>query len=701
MNTPIRKILVTTALPYANGPLHLGYMVEAIQADIWVRFQKMMGHSCHFISADDAHGTPVMLLAERQGLRPEALIEAIYQSHVKDLAAFEIGFDDFYTSHSPENRLLAETIYEKLLKRGDIIKRTISQAFDPVKQLFLPDRYVKGECPKCAAPNQYGDNCEQCGATYSPMDLRNPLSVLSGVAPIQKESEHHFFCLENYQDFLKTWIEANHADADHVQPEVRSKLSEWFKIGLAQWDISRDAPYFGFKIPGTDNKYFYVWLDAPIAYMATFKHYCDKTGLDFEAYWAKDSSAELYHFMGKDIIYFHGLFWPAILEGAGFRTPTKLFTHGFLTVDGKKMSKSRGTFVQARTYLNHLSPEYLRYYFASKSNDSVEDLDFQAQDFVSKVNADLVGKWANIASRTASFINKAEDPAFKNRLSGLDSTSLAVYQPFADAGTQLKAFYEKRQFNMALQLIMQLSDQVNQYIDANKPWVLAKSQNVADRLKGHPVCSLSLNLFWLLTIYLSPVIPSLAAKAARFLGKDLDWHQHWETRHIPFQDGHQIETFEPLVQRIDLKTVEAMMMESQADLPKNPFDASSSDPSKSITPAEPVRATIHIDQFSQIDLRVGKVLHAEAVPEAQKLIKLQVDIGLDRPIQIFAGIKEAYEPEMLIGKLVAVVANLEPRKMRFGLSEGMLLATSGGGTNKSKVWIIEPNAQSMPGMSIK
>lgn len=716
MNAPTRKMLVTTALPYANGPLHLGYMVEAIQADIWVRFQKMMGHTCHFVCADDAHGTPVMLLAESRGLTPEALIEEIYQSHVKDLSAFEISFDDFYTSHSPENRLLAETIYEKLLKRGDIVKRTIAQAFDPVKQLFLPDRYVKGECPKCEAPNQYGDNCEQCGATYSPMDLRNPISVLSGVAPIQKESEHHFFCLENYQDFLKTWIEANSTDTDHVQPEVRSKLSEWFKIGLAQWDISRDKPYFGFKIPGTEDKYFYVWLDAPIAYMATFKHYCDKQGLNFDEYWGRESTAELYHFIGKDIIYFHGLFWPAILEGSGFRTPTKLFTHGFLTVDGKKMSKSRGTFIQARTYLNHLSPEYLRYYFASKSNDSVEDMDFQAQDFVSKVNADLVGKWANIASRTASFINKDEDPSFKNRLSGLDAASFSIYQPFADAGSQLKELYEKRQFHMALQLIMQLSDQVNQYIDANKPWVIAKSHDFNDCTKLHQVCSLSLNLFWLLTIYLSPAIPNLAVKAARFLEKNLDWHKHWETRHIPFLDGHRIETFEPLVQRIDLKTVEAMMTESQADLPKNPTGSSAeaSSESKKLastseTPAvpvgacitEPVLATINIDQFSQIDLRVGKVIHAEAVPEAQKLIKLQVDIGFDRPIQIFAGIKEAYEPEMLIGKLVAVVANLEPRKMRFGLSEGMLLATGGGGTDKSKIWMIEPNEHSQPGMRIK
>ncbi len=575
----------------------------------------------------------------------------------------------------------------------------------------MPDRYVKGECPKCDAANQYGDNCEQCGATYTPMDLRNPISVLSGVAPIQKESEHYFFCLDHYQDFLKTWIEANNADEDHIQPEVRKKLLEWFKTGLVQWDISRDAPYFGFKIPGTQDKYFYVWLDAPIAYMATFKHYCDKQGLNFEEYWRKDSQTELYHFLGKDIIYFHGLFWPAILEGAGFRTPTRLFTHGFLTVDGKKMSKSRGTFIQAGTYLNHLQPEYLRYYFASKSNDSIEDMDFQAQDFVSKVNADLVGKWANSASRTASFINKN----FKNHLSSLDPASMTLHEPFVLLGDKLKDYYEKRQLNMALALIMQLSDQVNQYIDIHKPWVLAKSHDVEDLSKCHKVCSLSLHLFWLLTIYLSPVIPKLAAKAALFLKKDLDWHKHWENRHLFFPEGHRIKTFEPLVQRIDLKTVEAMMTEAQADLPKS-VDASpkaSSEPkivpSASTMPGsptdffvpEPILANINIDQFSQIDLRVGKVVHAEAVPEAQKLIKLQVDIGEERPRQIFAGIKEACEPEMLMGKLVAVVANLEPRKMRFGLSEGMLLATGGGGSDKSKVWIIEPNEQSKPGMRLK
>lgn len=716
MSASPRKILVTTALPYANGPLHLGYMVETIQADIWVRFQKMMGHTCHFISADDAHGTPIMLLAQKRGLSPEALIEEIYQSHVKDLKAFEIDFDNFYSSHSPENQELSKAIYEKLLKRGDIVKRSIAQAFDPVKALFLPDRYVKGECPKCDAANQYGDNCEQCGATYTPMDLKNPVSVLSGVPPIQKESEHHFFCLEHYQDFLKQWIETEGLN-DHIQPEVRKKLLEWFKTGLAQWDISRDAPYFGFKIPGTQDKYFYVWLDAPIAYMATFKHYCDKQALNFEEYWRKDSQTELYHFLGKDIIYFHGLFWPAILEGAGFRTPTRLFTHGFLTVDGKKMSKSRGTFIQAGTYLNHLEPEYLRYYFASKSNDSIEDMDFQAQDFVSKVNADLVGKWANIASRTASFINKN----FKNHLSSLDPASMTLHEPFVLLGDKLKDCYENRQLNMALALIMQLSDQVNQYIDMHKPWVLAKSHNVEDLSKCHKVCSLSLHLFWLLTIYLSPVIPKLAAKAALFLKKDLDWHKHWENRHLFFPEGHRIKTFEPLVQRIDLKTVEAMMIEAQNNLPKNPVDSDASDskqskqatlsntdsnteasqcPVNAFIP-EPVLATIHIDHFSQIDLRVGKVVQAEAVPEAQKLIKLQVDIGEERPRQIFAGIKEAYEPEMLIGKLVAVVANLEPRKMRFGLSEGMLLATGGGGSDKSKVWIIEPNEQSIPGMKIK
>lgn len=677
MTDATRTILVTTALPYANGPLHLGYMVEAVQADIWVRFQKLIGNTCHFVCADDAHGTPVMLLAESRHITPEALIQEILQSHIADLQDFQIGFDHFHTTHCSENQQLAELIYDRLRQGGDIVTRTIAQAFDPIKNLFLPDRYVKGDCPQCSATNQYGDNCEQCGATYSPMDLKNPISILSGVTPIQRESEHYFFCLDHYQDFLKQWIKA-----DHVQAEMQKKLLEWFEIGLEPWNISRDAPYFGFKIPNTENKYFYVWLDAPIGYIASFKHYCENkdlntTGIEFEAYWKKDSQAELYHFIGKDIIYFHGLFWPAILKSADFRTPTHLFVHGFLTVNGQKMSKSRGTFIEARRYLDHLKPEYLRYYFASKSNGSIEDLDFQNEDFVSKVNADLVGKWANIASRCAGFIHQH----FKGCLSDtLHAPEKAIYESFVQAGESLNTFYEARTFNRATQLIMQLADEANRYIDQHKPWILAKSPE--NKLQLWQVCSLSLNLFRLLTLYLSPIVPSLALQAAQFLKSDLQW----QNRHQPLI-AHAIASFEPLIQRIELKTVEALM---------NQITESNIATEKE---QDPIEASISIDEFNAIDLRVGKIIQAEAVPEADKLIKLQIDLGEGRSRQIFAGIKQYYPPEDLVGKWVAVVANLAPRKMRFGISEGMLLATSG--PDGSRLWLIEPNPGTQPGTRIK
>ncbi len=705
MNIVPQKMLVTTALPYANGPLHLGHILEAIQADIWVRFQKLRGHECHFISGDDAHGTPIMLKAQAQGLSPEALIERIYQSHLADFQGFGIDFDHFYTTHSAENKALCQLFYERLRARGDIVQRSIAQAFDPIKQLFLPDRYVKGGCPKCEAPDQYGDNCEQCGATYSPMDLKNPLSVLSGVAPLSRDSEHYFFCLEHYQDFLKEWV----AQADHLQPEIAKKLSEWFQTGLAQWDISRDAPYFGFKIPDTEEKYFYVWLDAPMGYMSIFKHYLasseknthdataqahrlsadpDEKHPNFEDYWSSNSTAALYHFIGKDIIYFHGLFWPALLKGAGFRTPTRIFAHGFLTVNGQKMSKSRGTFIQAQTYLQHLDADYLRYYFASKLNSSIEDLDLNMDDFLAKTNADLVGKFVNIASRSAGLLEKH----FNNVLSPTLSKHFQEdYQSFVDAGAAIAKYYEERAFNRVVQQVMQLADHTNRLIDLHKPWVLAKSSDPLDRQALWDICSMGIHCFRLLALYLKPIVPKLAQRAALFLNSPLEWDC---AKQILL--GHQLNPFEALIKRIDTHTLEALMNEVQHS--QEDHNHKALNPSAPVSATAPIKPAISIDQFNQVDLRVGKIIHAEGIPEAQKLIKLSVDLGEERPRQIFAGIKEAYEPESLIGKWVAVVANLAPRTMRFGVSEGMLLASGPGG---SDVWLIEPHPNCKPGTPIK
>jgi methionyl-tRNA synthetase len=671
MTNNTRKILVTAALPYANGPLHLGHMVEYIQSDIWVRFQKLIGNTCYFVCGDDAHGTPIMLHAEKQNIPPEQLIKKIYEEHTRDLNAFNISFDNFYTTHSPENNALASEIYEKLLKRGDITKRIIKQAFDPIKNLFLPDRYVKGECPKCGAADQYGDSCEQCGATYSPVELKNPVSVISGATPIEKESEHYFFCLEHYEDFLKTWIHNG-----HLQPEVTKKLEEWFKTGLQQWDISRDAPYFGFEIPNTPGKYFYVWLDAPIGYMASFKNLCDKNAhLSFEEYWHKDSKTELYHFIGKDIVYFHALFWPAVLNASGFRAPSNIFVHGFLTVNGQKMSKSRGTFLNARTYLDRLNPECLRYYFASKLGNGIDDIDFQAEDFVARVNADLVGKLVNIASRCAGFITNK----FNSQLSAHCSEP-ELYEEFVTAGEILKTHFEAREYNRAVREIMRLADLANRYIDDKKPWVLAKSSE--KQTETREVCSLGINLFRLLMLYLKPILPVLAEKVEVFLNIEL----RWENRQSPLT-SHTIQPFQPLLQRIELKEVIAM-----SEVPKE--DLKTESPAATPTPA---RETISIDDFAKIDLRIAKIINAEHVEEAQKLLKLTVDIGGETR-QIFAGIKEAYQPEDLIGKLTVVVANLAPRKMRFGISEGMVLAAGPGGRD---LWILEPHTGAEPGMRVK
>jgi methionyl-tRNA synthetase len=696
MTNTKRKILVTAALPYANGSLHLGHMVEYIQADIWVRFQKLVGNTCLFICGDDAHGTPIMLRAKNLGITPEQLIANIYQEHSQDLQAFHIAFDNFYTTHSDENRTLATEIYERLLKRGDITKRTIRQAYDPVQNMFLPDRYVKGKCPKCGAKDQYGDSCELCGATYTPTDLKNPTSVISGATPIEKGSEHYFFRLDHYQDFLKHWTHQ-----EHLQPEVSKKLDEWLETGLEQWDISRDDPYFGFKIPGTLDKYFYVWLDAPIGYMASFKNLCNKQPLhSFEEYWHKDSQTELYHFIGKDIVYFHALFWPALLTGSDFRTPTGIFVHGFLTVNGQKMSKSRGTFINARTYLNYLNPEYLRYYFASKLNNSIEDIDFQMEDFVTRINADLVGKLVNIASRCAGFITKQFNGLLADELSEKD-----LYQKFITTGEIIKTHYEERDYNRAVREIMHLADLANHYIDNKKPWVLVKSPDHHQAV-WH-TCSMGLNLFRVLIIYLKPILPTLAKEVECFLNTQLTW----EARKHPLL-RHAIQPFKSLLKRIELKEVLAMSEASKetvtdktsvhSKIPGVDKNDSTQDAEISIKSTmlmeDPIRDAISIEDFAKIDLRIAKIINAESVPEAHKLLKLTLDIGGDIRY-VFAGIKEAYEPEALIGKLTVVVANLTPRKMRFGTSEGMILAAgSGGGSN---LWLLEPHTGAQPGMRVK
>jgi len=690
----MRKILVTAALPYANGPLHLGHMVEYIQPDIWVRFQRLIGNTCHFVCGDDAHGTPIMLRAEKENMTPEALIAKSYTEHTADLEAFNISFDNFYTTHSPENKALATEIYQKLLAGSDITKRTIKQAFDPIKNLFLPDRYVKGECPKCGAQDQYGDSCEQCGATYSPIELKNPISVISGATPIEKESEHYFFCLDHYEAFLKEWTKNG-----HLQPEVTKKLAEWFTSGLQQWDISRDAPYFGFEIPNAPGKYFYVWLDAPIGYMASFKNLCNKNStLSFEEYWSKDSATELYHFIGKDIVYFHALFWPAVLTASGFRTPTNIFVHGFLTINGQKMSKSRGTFINARTYLDHLNPEYLRYYFASKLGTGIDDIDFHMEDFVARINSDLVGKLVNIASRCAGFITTPfpEQPRDDYcRLSDdYSEPALALYQEFVSAGETIKACYEAREYNRAVREIMRLADIANRYIDDKKPWVLAKKPSRPYTDKGNSleetkeVCSIALNLFRLLIAYLKPILPTLAKKVEDdFLNIEL----RWDNREVPLS-AHVIQPFQPLLHSIELKEVIAMSEASKTVLSENT-------PKPVILPTvtNPEREFISIEDFAKVDLRIAKIVNAEHVAEAQKLLKLTVDLG-NETRQIFAGIKDAYEPETLIGKLTVVVANLAPRKMRFGVSEGMVLAAGPGGRD---LWILEPHVGAEPGMRVK
>lgn len=669
-------MLVTCALPYANGSIHLGHMLEHIQADIWVRYQRMRGHQVHFICADDAHGTPIMLKAQQLGITPEEMIAAVSKEHQTDFAGFNISFDNYHSTHSDENRELAELIYGRLKAGGFIKNRTITQLFDPEKSMFLPDRFVKGTCPKCKSPEQYGDNCDSCGATYSPTELIDPKSAVSGATPVMKDSEHFFFDLPQFADMLKAWT-----NSGALQEEMANKLGEWFETGLQQWDITRDAPYFGFEIPDAPGKYFYVWLDAPIGYMGSFKNLCNKRDdLDFDSYWKADSSAELYHFIGKDIVYFHSLFWPAMLEGAGFRKPTKVCVHGYVTVNGAKMSKSKGTFIKASTYLNHLDPECLRYYYAAKLNSRIDDLDLNLDDFVARVNADVVNKLVNLASRNAGFIAKR----FDGKLAAT-CTEPELYAEFANARTTIAEAYESREFSRAIREIMALADKANRYVDDKAPWVLAKQEGADAQLQE--VCSVGINLFRVLMAYLKPVMPLLAERAEAFLGETLSWDGVAQPL-----TNHQLAPFKALFSRIEPTKVEAMVEASKEDLAKEQAP-------KVTGPLadDPISETIAYEDFAKIDLRVALIVKAEAVPEAEKLLKLQLDIGGETR-QVFAGIKSAYNPEDLEGKLTVMVANLAPRKMRFGMSEGMVLAAGPGGKD---LWILEPQEGAQPGMRVK
>lgn len=670
-------MLVTCALPYANGSIHLGHMLEHIQADIWVRYQRMRGHQVHFICADDAHGTPIMLKAQQLGITPEAMIAAVSKEHQTDFAGFNISFDNYHSTHSDENRELAELIYGRL-KAGDFIKgRTITQLFDPEKSMFLPDRFVKGTCPKCKSPEQYGDNCDSCGATYSPTELIDPKSAVSGATPVMKDSEHFFFDLPQFETWLAGWVRGSGA----IQEEMANKMQEWFESGLQQWDITRDAPYFGFEIPGAPGKYFYVWLDAPIGYMASFKNLCNKRGdIDFDSYWKKDSTAELYHFIGKDIAYFHCLFWPSMLEGAGFRKPTKVNVHGYVTVNGAKMSKSKGTFIKASTYLNHLDPECLRYYYAAKLNSRIDDLDLNLDDFVARVNADVVNKLVNLASRNAGFIAKR----FDGKLAATCAEP-ELYAEFANASASISDAYEAREFSRAIREIMALADKANRYVDEKAPWVLAKQEGADAQLQA--VCSVGINLFRVLMAYLKPVMPLLAERAEAFLGETLTW----DGVALPLTN-HQLAPFKALFSRIEPAKIEAMIEASKEDLAKEQAP-------KITGPLadDPISETISYEDFAKLDLRVALIKKAEAVPEADKLLKLQLDLGGETR-QVFAGIKSAYNPEDLEGKLTVMVANLAPRKMRFGMSEGMVLAAGPGGKD---LWILEPQEGAQPGMRVK
>ena len=654
-----RQILVTSALPYANGSLHLGHIIEAVQTDVWVRFQKMQGHSCLYVCAEDTHGTPIMIRAQSEGIRPEDLIARVAEEHKADYRDFLIGHDQFHSTHSPENRYFTDSMFERLQAAGHITRRSVRQAYDEKAGMFLPDRYVRGTCPTCRATDQYGDSCEVCGATYTPADLIEPRSTISNTAPVWRESEHLFFALGHFEAMLREWVKSG-----SLQDAVRSKLDEWFNSGLQDWDISRDAPYFGFEIPGAPGKYFYVWFDAPIGYLGSFKAYCDRTGLDLNQYLRPDSTTELHHFIGKDISYFHTLFWPAVLHGSSFRRPTAVHVHGFLTINGQKMSKSRGTFITARRYLDHLPAEALRYYFAAKLGAGVDDIDLSLEDFTARVNSDLVGKLVNIASRCAGFVARGG-----GRLAPALADA-ALYAEFTAAAPRLASLFEARDYSQAIREIMALADKANQYVDANKPWALAKDPARADEVIA--VATQGINLFRVLMVYLAPVLPQMACKAAAFLGAPL---ARWDEIEQPLL-GTPLANYEPLALRLDPKQVGALVdTASTAEAPKA-ISTDTKTSSKVTTPdSAATKPLISIDDFAKLDLRMARVAEASLVEGSDKLLKLTLELGEERRT-VFSGIRKTYSPEALVGRHVVVVANLAPRKMRFGVSEGMVLCAS-------------------------
>ncbi|MEM8941985.1 MAG: methionine--tRNA ligase [Pseudomonadota bacterium] len=687
MSTEKRQILVTSALPYANGPLHLGHILEQTQTDIWVRFQRLRGHDCYYICADDAHGTAIMLSAEKQGISAQEQIDQVRREHMRDSTDFGIHFDNFSSTHSDSTRRWTERIYEKLRENGHIAEREITQAYDQEKGLFLADRFIKGTCRRCNAPEQYGDNCEVCGATYSPLELKDPVSVLSGSTPVEKSSKHFFFRLPMFEDMLRDWV-----GSGHLQDAVANKLGEWINEGLQEWDISRDAPYFGFTIPGEEDKYFYVWMDAPIGYIGSFEEFSERAGIDFDSFWKTGDGTELYHFIGKDIINFHGLFWPAILHSADLRTPNGVFAHGFLTVDGTKMSKSRGTFINARHYLDHLDAEYLRYYFAGKLSDGVDDIDLNLEDFVQRVNSDVVGKVVNIASRCAGFLRKG----FGNR------TAEKLAQPellaaMVSAAPEIAAAFEAREFARAIRLIMGLADKANVFIDQEKPWVLIKDPEQHDRVQR--VCSTGLNAFRILMIYLTPVLPQMSERSAAYLNTTLSWAEL--DKHLL---NHELNTFAPLIQRIDPKDVKRMVESNVVGSEKDGADQSQNNGQKKAQPGSSTSrskaedsSTIGIEDFKRVELRVARISQAETVEGADRLLKLTLDVGDLGTKTVFSGIRSAYETDALEGRLAIWVANLAPRKMRFGISEGMVLAA---GEGDSDVFLLSVDSGAAPGMLV-
>lgn len=669
-----KNTIVTCALPYANASLHLGHILEHIQADIWVRFQKMKGEKCYFICATDTHGTPIMLKAEEQGITPEELIARFHQEHVSDLSAFGISHDHFYTTNSVENKQCAYDIYNKLKANNKIAIRTISQLFDEEKEMFLPDRFVKGTCPKCKAIDQYGDSCEKCGATYSPTELIDPYSAVSGSKPVLRESEHYFYRLSEAGEFLATWLNAD----GRLQVEAKNKMQEWLEGGLQDWDISRDKPYFGFEIPDAPGKYFYVWLDAPVGYLSSFMHYCEQEGLDFNQLW-NSPDTEIYHFIGKDILYFHALFWPAVLHDAAYRTPSGLFVHGFLTVNGEKMSKSRGTFITAKTYLESgLNPEFFRYYIASKLNSRIEDFDLSLDDFVAKINSELVGKYINIAARSAGFIAKR----FANKLADrVDDESLLIH--VLSIRNEVAELFQAREFAKAVRLIMKIVDDVNQYVDQAKPWILAKE--AGKDLELQKVCTLLINAFRIISVYLKPILPELIGNVEKFLNvRPLTWASLEE-----YLLGVDINTYNHLINRIEPAMIDKLVTVTETTTPAKADNVN----------YEPISETITIDDFSKIDLRIAKIVAASHVEGADKLVQLTLDIG-NETRNVFAGIKSAYNPADLVGKHTVMVANLAPRKMKFGMSEGMVLAASFEDKNGG-LYILEPHDGAKPGMRVR